>query len=904
MPTTLGRLKSGNLILTNEINERLPPVTNGLYRHYPFDSSYRAYFPSNIRYIKDWISGNSINTYNHWVEIQAIDYNGTNVAQGKSGSSSIGAWNPLVTDGNTATDPYYGSPVGGNTDWVIVDLGALYDIEFIKIWHYYGDGRTYRKTKTEVSDDGVNWFTIFDSIVEGEYVETSAGKTHDLKTLGTTVNPITSAGSIFDKDVLVIQDATTNLITNGNFSDGVNGWTLVPPQLGNATLTPTVFYGKTCLYNDVGYYTDTSHYMYTSSVAASTTYTVSFKVYRISGEILFDPNGKWNTGITLTPEVGEWATYSYSFTTDATAGTVDFNFYSTATSRAKYYLTDLQLEARPYATAYTETVRPSAGRVDIPFVLKPPYTVNVWHKPMMPLSYVTDQPTSPMILQWNNYYANASISLWNFVKVLRLYVKGNTAAGWTGTTSHYTYSGTTWDNVEHMYTVVAVDNRTFRVYMDGVYLGQNVNTEDVTNITYLSMGNTSMPNARYRDLSIYSRALSDSEIASTYKHAMKMETTGQLRVKKLVEEPPAMPDDVYYFPMTEDAANKYQNIKPILTSNLAFENSVMWVGAATTNLFSQTIPSTPDANVVVTEYGTSNAGNKIYKAAKTTSDALAPWASARLYVNITSGASYTISFKAKSISGEDIKSRIAIHWGGGNSAYQRVEYIGDGWYKFSGTYTLAATAVNCGVGIVGSSSPFEFIYTEVQMENQTFATPFVNGTRPYARINYTGTSITSTNWQEFTFMMWVNYQQSGVWRLSGAWSRWYFGANTSNGLSFSWLDGTQKSFASASGLIQTNTWYHIAVTIKANAQFVIYLNGAPVATRTTDINLSSTSMDFAINSFDHNSTGYPINGYIKDMIFSDRALTASEVKSIYAVQARAHKEKFYVQGIVTENQTL
>jgi RHS repeat-associated protein len=59
-----------------------------------------------------------------------------------------------------------------------IDLGAKYRVDKIKVWHYANDGRTYHNTKTQVSSDGVSWFTVFDSAVSGEYPETAAGKTH------------------------------------------------------------------------------------------------------------------------------------------------------------------------------------------------------------------------------------------------------------------------------------------------------------------------------------------------------------------------------------------------------------------------------------------------------------------------------------------------------------------------------------------------------------------------------------------------------------------------------------------------------------------------------------------------------------------------------------------------------
>lgn len=62
-----------------------------------------------------------------------------------------------------------------------VDLGAVFDIEDIRIWRYFVDGRTFHDVKTEVSLDGEHWFTIFDSKYEGEYAETSAGRNFFVK---------------------------------------------------------------------------------------------------------------------------------------------------------------------------------------------------------------------------------------------------------------------------------------------------------------------------------------------------------------------------------------------------------------------------------------------------------------------------------------------------------------------------------------------------------------------------------------------------------------------------------------------------------------------------------------------------------------------------------------------------
>lgn len=117
-----------------------------------------------IRYIRETMVGSSANAGNHWVEIQAFNSSDVNIALGKTAVSS------LLTDGNTASSPYY------STGPATVDLGDVYLIDYLKIWHYYADARTYYKIKTEVSADNINWITVFDSDIDGQYVETSAGK--------------------------------------------------------------------------------------------------------------------------------------------------------------------------------------------------------------------------------------------------------------------------------------------------------------------------------------------------------------------------------------------------------------------------------------------------------------------------------------------------------------------------------------------------------------------------------------------------------------------------------------------------------------------------------------------------------------------------------------------------------
>lgn len=158
-----------------------------------------------VRYIRDWLNGNTINTSGCWTEISAMQGK-NNLAVGKTVTSDTAfstGYNNLatVTDGNTVpaetgnpNSTYCGITTAG-AHWVQVDLGSIYDnIDYIQIWHYYLDGRTFHGTKTQVSADGVNWTTLFDSTVSGEYPETSSGNIINVN-LGNIMNRLSSAES-------------------------------------------------------------------------------------------------------------------------------------------------------------------------------------------------------------------------------------------------------------------------------------------------------------------------------------------------------------------------------------------------------------------------------------------------------------------------------------------------------------------------------------------------------------------------------------------------------------------------------------------------------------------------------------------------------------------------------------
>jgi hypothetical protein len=132
---------------------------------------------NSYRYIRDYAGGSTINTGNHWVEIEAYDINNENVALNKTATCSAGGASlSVATDGLTATGSYASCTAGSN-QWIEIDLGEEYELDRVVVRHYYGDARTYYETKTELYNSSRTVKnTIFDSAWRGTYAETSTGR--------------------------------------------------------------------------------------------------------------------------------------------------------------------------------------------------------------------------------------------------------------------------------------------------------------------------------------------------------------------------------------------------------------------------------------------------------------------------------------------------------------------------------------------------------------------------------------------------------------------------------------------------------------------------------------------------------------------------------------------------------
>jgi RHS repeat-associated protein len=175
-------------------------------------------------------------------------YFSDSVASGKNAANSANsyvekssAFLARVTDGDLASDNYVGLvSTDGQPVYVTIDLGGVKELSGVIVWHYFADGRTYHKTKTQLSEDGSNWVTIFDSAVSGEYAETPSGKSISLPsplraryirdfTGGNTKNGINHWVEIRAVDSfgqgMLIEEGTSNYVNSDADNDGLSdGW--------------------------------------------------------------------------------------------------------------------------------------------------------------------------------------------------------------------------------------------------------------------------------------------------------------------------------------------------------------------------------------------------------------------------------------------------------------------------------------------------------------------------------------------------------------------------------------------------------------------------------------------------------------------------------------------------------
>lgn len=109
---------------------------------------------NRTRYIRECLYSNSANGVNEWSEIKAIK-SGINYAL--SGTVSGDVINPEVINDDNIHNLTQSTLASDNKACVVIDLGAMYDVDYIYIWHNYSDNRIYYEREVAVSSDNENY---------------------------------------------------------------------------------------------------------------------------------------------------------------------------------------------------------------------------------------------------------------------------------------------------------------------------------------------------------------------------------------------------------------------------------------------------------------------------------------------------------------------------------------------------------------------------------------------------------------------------------------------------------------------------------------------------------------------------------------------------------------------------
>jgi hypothetical protein len=130
-----------------------------------------------VRYIRYIGRGNTIDTTNDIVELMVMAGE-TNLAQGKTPTSDVTLTNPsYMTDGIFNDSNSY-TRAGNVGNWIQIDLGSVReDVDYIKIFHPWSNPSKKYKYEIQVSEDAVNWTSLYDTDLNGTYTPTDVGFT-------------------------------------------------------------------------------------------------------------------------------------------------------------------------------------------------------------------------------------------------------------------------------------------------------------------------------------------------------------------------------------------------------------------------------------------------------------------------------------------------------------------------------------------------------------------------------------------------------------------------------------------------------------------------------------------------------------------------------------------------------
>ena len=349
-------------------------------------------------------------------------------------------------------------------------------------------------------------------------------------------------------------EATTNLVLNGNFATGDTSWAYVGTS---ATYSdPATFRGKTCMYANGMDNSAARGYIYQNvTVVSGQSYTLSFKYFLVSGGVYVALTNAATASMSSTT-TGRWITRKMTVTTTGT--TLSILIYGTSASiYSYYYITDIQIENKAYATPFVNgsrsanTTAGGGGLLDLSGKANNTnlnsgyvqFDTDGYYFNQAQIGCLITPASTSELYQLSNY--DHTFDCW--VKILGSNVNANTSLLWgragfqvginqTSANTIYviyyysdntavggTVTGSGSTNVwYHVACAVDVANSSVKTYLNGVLTNTFTLTKTLKDLSanpYVigSADTVYASNARVPICRAYNKALSASEVLRNYK---------------------------------------------------------------------------------------------------------------------------------------------------------------------------------------------------------------------------------------------------------------------------------------------------------------------------------------------------------------------------------------------------
>lgn len=950
----VARIKDGNLLLKEEINERMPAIRNGLVAHFPLDSKagsfdkvgglqFREHTTGNTNLIEamelDWRDPSS------WYSSSGLSWSEEHQAMKVVGYHNTWLKTPIIVDPAKhyqisievmqEVAPSSGLYLGGyslNANKECVTPSYDYSYAFNAepgqgIWTTfrvtrYGTGNITSNTSYSF-DKIVGWMGTRSGIDDlmtkyyyfGGLFNYSSGGVLYVKNPRITIIDEDNSNASFTDMGVAIEEATTNLFLNPFLEESSTGWNRYdnPGKVTNFQRErvydcPFADYAMRADFNQVNSGQGCGFYLSSGSHTAGTYYTKSMWVKSSMDGVIASAtySNIGYSGSSVILKAGIWTriqAYHYNETTTQ-ADALYFGFYHPTAEKFTVWGTAGQWEARAFATSPVKGSR-GVGRLTLENILEPKGTISFdFVKDVIPSSgYMMPMRVAKNIFQFNIRDAGTYLFPTSNYPSLKVGQK------YTATIA--------WD----------LQANFLKTYLNGSFIAEyscpNYVSEFGTTYQSLHIGSggsgSYVFNGIISNLSIYNRALNSNEVKKLASESSKVTKTGSFVLPYVIERPNSLPSDAYYFPLTFNAQDQYKDLGPSSEANLVYQDEGVWVGTATTNL----IPNPSDINNtswtkeafsgVITTNAT-RAPNGTYTADQINMTAGYVYRVISLAANTT----YVFSAWIKSATDQNISNGGLAFWtySGGS---RRVAYIPTTitpeWQRVSLVYTTEEDQTSFSMCIAGAAItlPYNVHIWGVQLEKKDFLTPFIEISRNTSSLEFNFHQSIGLDWsKDWSVVYWKKPIGTNTNNLTG-YNIESLGSNPNSvGGGYLWWGKelgsntiTNSSPLPMDPLKYFGHWRMVSL-IKSSSTLTIkeWSLAEGVYTRTVSAAITEPSYYVSQHGYDFKMSGYNngnvTNSYFRDLIVAKRAFANNELEELFRVHMRSHKDQVQIQGSIYE----